>query len=54
MRGGIMALVLITLVLVGLVNAVGALVIAGRAVLGQRRPPRPDGEGPGAAAGTDH
>ena len=53
MRSGIMALVLITLVLVGLVNAVGALVIGGRAVLGQRRPPRPDGEVPGAAAGTD-
>ena len=35
-RGGIMALVLITLVLVALVNVVGAAVAGGRALLGGR------------------
>ena len=36
MRGGIMALVLITLVLVVLVNVVGSIVVTGRAALGRR------------------
>ena len=39
-RGGVMALVLITLVLVLLVNVAGALVAAGRAVLARGHPGR--------------
>jgi hypothetical protein len=35
-RGGIMALVLITLILVGLVNLMGALVVIARAMVGRR------------------
>src|SRR5262245_38237797 len=38
-RGGIMALVLITLVLVVLVNITGSLVVTGRAAFGRRAPP---------------
>ena len=40
-RGGVMALVLITLVLVVLVNLTGSLVAAVLAVLGRRESPRP-------------
>ena len=40
-RGGVMARVLISLVLVVLVNVTGSLVAAVRAVLGRRESPRP-------------
>lgn len=38
-RGGVMAVVLITLILVILVNVTGSLVAAGRALYGRRAPP---------------
>jgi hypothetical protein len=40
-RGGVMALVLITLVLVALMNVAGAFVVIGRAVLARHEPSRP-------------